>query len=173
MALILIDMDGVVVDLMGEAVARGLFQHPPCKWNFTGCCTPYEQDEIFGQYNIFRDPAPISGAVDGVAKLIDAGHDVRFVSTPWPTNHQSAQHKYEWIEEHFGKPRLLILTHDKTLIPASVLIDDRPNLTGPWTHITYPQAWNASSWHEPTWDDGLAEYVLDYVQIEPEPDPHQ
>lgn len=166
MARILIDMDGVIVDLMGEAVARGLFQHPPCKWDFTGCCTPFEQNEIFGQPGIFRDAPPIAGAINGVQALIAAGHDVRFASTPWPTNHQSAQHKYEWIEQHFGNPRLLTLTHDKTLIPASVLIDDRPDLIGPWTHVTYPQAWNASSWDEPTWDGGLARYVLDFLLLD-------
>ena len=153
---LLIDMDGVIVDLMGEAVARGLFAHPPCRWDFTGCCTHLSQDEVFAG-DIFIMARPISGAVDGVNQLLNDGFDVRFVSTPWLTNHDSAKNKYEWIGDYFGDPRRLTLAHDKTLIPAAALIDDRPGLVGPWVHVEYPQAWNSQ--REPSWDDGLADLI--------------
>lgn len=160
MARILIDMDGVVVDLMGFAVARGLFQHPPCKWDFTGCCTHYSQDEIFTG-DIFAMAGPIRSALHGVRSLVDLGYDVRFVSTPWSTNHRSAADKYEWIEMRGFAPKMLTLTYDKTLIPADVLIDDKPGLVGPWRQITYPQAWNDSDY--PTWTEGLASVVVGII----------
>lgn len=152
---LLVDMDGTIVDLMG-ATGSLVFDHPPCRWHFEGCCTRFSADEVFSG-NIFHRAQPIEGAVDGVRKLM--GHfDVRFVSTPWPTNHASASAKYEWIERHFGDPKLLTLTHDKALIPAVALVDDKPDLVGPWRHITYPQAWNESNF--PTWRDGLAAELI-------------
>jgi hypothetical protein len=159
---ILIDLDGVVVDLMGEAMERGYFDHWPCRWNFPGCCTTMLMDDVFAG-DIFRGALPIKGAVRGVESLIDLGYDVQFVSTPWPTNHDSAADKYGWVEEWFGPSmvRKTTLTHDKTLIPAAALIDDKPDLVGPWQHVEYPQAWNSAI--NPTWADGLASVVVGIV----------
>lgn len=159
-ARILIDLDGVVVDLMGDAVSRGLFDHPPCRWDFTGCCTTRTQNDIFAG-DIFARADPIPGAVPSVQSLINMGYDVQFVSTPWPTNHQSAKNKYEWVETYGFPAKLLTLTHNKALIPADVLIDDRPGLVGPWRQVTYPQAWNDSDY--PTWVEGLASVVVGIV----------
>lgn len=156
---ILVDLDGVVVDLMGEAVKRGLFDHAPCKWNFTGCCTTRSDDDVFGG-DIFATAKPILGAIHAVDALLALGLDVQFLSAPWPTNHQGCAHKYEWVERYFGVAgvKRLTLTHNKALVPGLVLVDDKPNLVGPWQHVTYPQAWNDSDY--PTWNEGLASVVL-------------
>lgn len=158
-ARILIDLDGVVVDLMGEAMDRGYFDHWPCRWNFPGCCTRMLMDDVFAG-DIFATATPIRGAVHAIESLLMLGYDVQFASTPWPSNHQSATDKYAWVEKWFGHDmvRRTTLTHDKTIIPATVLIDDKPDLVGPWRHVTYPQAWNDSDY--PTWADGLASVVV-------------
>lgn len=154
---ILVDLDGTVVDTMGYAVHLGYFDHPPCRWDFTGCCTKFSADALFSCTHVFRYAPPIPFAIEGVRSLMEH-FDVRFVSTPWQTNHASAQAKYEWVDEHFDDPTLLVLAHDKTLIPAAALIDDKPGLVGPWQHIVYPQAWNGS--RVPTWLEGLADVVI-------------
>lgn len=153
---LLIDLDSTVVDLWEEAGARGLLNHRPCKWDFEGCCSPFSADYVFGHENIFRDAKPIVGAIQGVEKLMKR-YDVHFVSTPWPSAHNSAEQKYAWVEYYFDDPKLLTLTHRKDLIPAWALIDDRPLLKGPWIHVEYPQLWNHQS--NPSWTQGLADYI--------------
>jgi len=159
---ILIDLDGVVVDLMAEAINRGLFDHAPCKWDFPGCCTQLSMDRVF-EDDIFATAAPIPGAIHGVESLLLLGYDVQLVSTPWPSNHASAADKYWWVEKWFGSSmvRLTTLTHDKKLIPAAILVDDKPGLVGPWRHVEYPQPWNSQT--EPTWTEGLSSTIVGMV----------
>jgi len=153
---LLIDLDGTIVNLWAVADQRGLMQHLPCRWDVTGCCSPYSQNDIFESPNLFLDAKPYPGAIEGVNDL--TGHfEVHFVSTPWPTAHNSAEQKLHWVEKYFGDPKKLTLTHHKHLIPAWGLIDDKPGLVGPWIHFEYPQAWNSQLL--PTWEEGLADHV--------------
>ena len=158
---LLIDMDGVIVDLMGAAYKAGLFtKHYPCKWTFEGCCTTRTQTEIFNHTDLFEMAQPIGHAIDSV-KQLDRHFDVRIVSAPWHTNWQSAGAKFDWIAQNFGPgwTSRVILTTDKTAIDGVALVDDKPGLQGPWQTITYPQPWNGS--HLPTWRAGLAGQLID------------
>lgn len=40
--------------------------------------------------------------------------------------------QYAWVEKHFGPEFLerIVLTQDKTVVSADLLIDDRPDVTG-------------------------------------------
>jgi hypothetical protein len=40
--------------------------------------------------------------------------------------------QYAWVEKHFGPDFLeqMVLTSDKTVVSADLLIDDRPDITG-------------------------------------------
>lgn len=40
--------------------------------------------------------------------------------------------QYAWVEKHFGPEFLeqIVLTRDKTVVSADLLIDDRPDITG-------------------------------------------
>lgn len=40
--------------------------------------------------------------------------------------------QYAWVEKHFGQEFLeqIVLTRDKTVVSADLLIDDRPDITG-------------------------------------------
>lgn len=42
--------------------------------------------------------------------------------------------QYAWVEKHFGPDFLeqIVLTRDKTVVSADLLIDDRPDITGKW-----------------------------------------
>lgn len=54
--------------------------------------------------------------------------DVTFLSS-LPVHFQ-----YAWVEKHLGPDFLeqIVLTRDKTVISADLLIDDRPDITGKW-----------------------------------------
>lgn len=42
--------------------------------------------------------------------------------------------QYAWVKKHFGSAFLeqIVLTRDKTVVSADLLIDDRPDITGKW-----------------------------------------
>lgn len=42
--------------------------------------------------------------------------------------------QYAWVEKHLGPDFLdqVVLTRDKTVVSADLLIDDRPDITGKW-----------------------------------------
>nr|XP_023395492.1 5'(3')-deoxyribonucleotidase, mitochondrial [Loxodonta africana] len=57
--------------------------------------------------------------------------------------------KYAWVEKHFGPEFLehVVLTRDKTVISADLLIDDRPDITGAeanpsWEHVLFTACHN-------------------------------
>lgn len=56
---------------------------------------------------------------------------------------------YAWVEKHFGPDFLeqIVLTRDKTVVSADLLIDDRPDITGAeshpsWEHILFTSCHN-------------------------------
>ncbi|XP_060219608.1 5'(3')-deoxyribonucleotidase, mitochondrial isoform X5 [Meriones unguiculatus] len=57
--------------------------------------------------------------------------------------------KYAWVEKHLGPDFLeqIVLTRDKTVVSADLLIDDRPDITGAephpsWEHILFTACHN-------------------------------
>ncbi|VTJ62867.1 Hypothetical predicted protein [Marmota monax] len=57
--------------------------------------------------------------------------------------------KYAWVEKHFGPDFLeqIVLTRDKTVVSADILIDDRPDITGAephptWEHVLFTSCHN-------------------------------
>lgn len=120
MAILYIDMDGVVADL--EKNVR-LFAK-------IGKET-YLTDDIFDktcQQNpfIFEHLEPIVGAKESIKKLSER-YEIYFLSTPMWDLPESFKGKRIWLDKHFGKlaHKRLILTHRKDLNKGDYLIDDR------------------------------------------------
>jgi 5'-nucleotidase len=105
---------------------------------------------LLDEAEFYRHLEPLPGAVESFRHLIEAGHDVFIVSTPWRGNHASPAEKTMWVDEHMGDEgvKRLILTHDKTLVHGDVLVDDKPVITGVmrphWTRIMFNQPHNAA-----------------------------
>lgn len=122
MARILIDMDGVLADFIGEAGRLEL--------------TP-DQAEV--REGFFLNLPPVKDSLWAVLELRDLGHDL-YVCTTAPWDNPSAwMEKRLWIENVFGDifNRRLIMTHHKWMIDADILIDDREtkstlNFKGDW-----------------------------------------
>jgi 5'-nucleotidase len=91
---------------------------------------------------------PVPGAIEAARELLELGMDVRICSSPLRQYENCVAEKYQWVERHLGKPwtERLILTRDKTLVQADILVDDRPEITGAvrprWRHILYDAPYN-------------------------------
>ena len=117
--ILLLDMDGVLVDLQRE-INNWVDNHPTIAHIYKG----YE-DKIPG---IFRNPPPIEGAISAVYKLHMSGKYDMFIATaaPWGNPESSSDKRY-WLETHFRdlfKKRMFV-THRKDMLMGDYLIDDR------------------------------------------------
>lgn len=69
---------------------------------------------------------PIKGAIESVREIIQSGkYDVYILSVPLYTSSHCYLEKVEWIKKHLPElSKKIILTQDKGLIRADILIDD-------------------------------------------------
>lgn len=153
---ILIDQDAVIAD-WGAGFDRPLERYGDDAagiprsaeqpvWDLNQDRTPREREiiaEVMTEPGFYGQLDPIPGAHDALHWLVDSGHDVRIVSSPYITNPTCASDKMNWIVEHYGTEWAdrLILTTDKTVVRGDVLIDDKPTITGSahpeWRHIIF------------------------------------
>lgn len=112
--IVYVDMDGVLVDLKSE-----IDKIPNDIRIQLG-------DKIDTYPNLFKNPKPVPGAIEGFKKLSKV-YDVYILSTaPWD-NPEAWTHKREWVERYLGEYgyKRLILSHYKNLLKGEYLIDDR------------------------------------------------
>ncbi len=158
--LILLDMDGVLTDFEHGFFTSwcALFPDlPPIPIeerrshalveNYPPHLTAHVR-QVYTARGFFRNLQPIAGAIDGVHQLLALGHDVRICTAPLTAYTFCVPEKYEWIDHHFGREMVkrMILTQDKTLVKADILVDDKPEILGArtpeWEHILYDQPYN-------------------------------
>ena len=104
---------------------------------------------------------PVAGAKDALAEMEAMGHELFICSSPLSTHDNSVQEKYEWVERNLGAPwvKRIVLTKDKTIVMADLLIDDKPIITGVesapvWEHILYDRPYNREiQKRRMTWDN--------------------
>lgn len=103
--IVLIDMDGVLVEL-----GDGNFKDNKNKIGF------------------FENNKPIKDAINAFKEL-SAKYDCYIVTTPVWSNPNCWMEKRLWVETHLGleAKKRLILTHHKNLIKGDIIIDDTIN----------------------------------------------
>jgi len=105
--------------------------------------------EIMDRPGFYADLEPIEGAIEALHAMVEAGHDVSIVTSPWLTNPTCVQDKYDWVKKYLGAgwEDRVIITKDKTLVDGDILIDDKPEITGKaepkWRHILFDQPYNS------------------------------
>lgn len=113
---VFIDLDGVIVDLLGQL-----------KYEIANSEVVYEDetDLIDESETIFLNAAPIPHAIEAVTEL-EKHFDVYILSTaPWHNIHSWSQ-KRIWVEKNLPSMyKRLILTHHKHQLIGDFLIDDR------------------------------------------------
>ena len=151
--ILLIDMDGVLVDLDYE-INMQFYRNPHLKERYHDA-----PDHIPG---IYRFPPPIEGAIEAVYQLHDSGKYDMFVATAvsWG-NPEGATDKRYWIEKHFGDlfHKKMFITHRKDLLIGDYLVDDRlkngtTEFRGEFLHFGWnyeEQKWNPY----PNWESVL------------------
>lgn len=161
MSMILVDMDGVVVD-WGKAyseeldalgdMAKNLPRHESQKtFNMHEGLTEQEQqlvNDVMDTISYYwMDEIP--GAVDALHSMLDYGHDVMLCTSPWLSNRKCIEDKMYWVTRHLGTEweDRVIITKDKTMVYGDWLIDDKPGITGrvkqpAWTQIIFDQPYN-------------------------------
>ena len=158
---ILIDMDGVLSDFDGEFLKRWRERYPDkvyVPWEER--TTFYVRDqypdelkplvtEIVREPGFFRNMMPIEGGREALTEMDSMGIEVFICTSPLSAYKNCVLEKFEWVEQALGPQwvKRIILTKDKTLVKADILIDDKPEITGVetspgWEHILYDRPYN-------------------------------
>ncbi|MBO0899400.1 hypothetical protein J1G43_05420 [Cellulomonas sp. zg-ZUI22] len=161
--LVLVDMDGVLVDL--EAAFWDAFEtaHPAGPRRTDGDRTVFRIDEqldpqwrdavrsIMAAPGFFGGLRPVPGAVEALDEMLDEGWDVRICTAPLLHNPTCASDKLASLARHFGQrwAERAVITKDKTLVRGDVLIDDKPVVNGDWTpvwkHVVFAATYNQAA----------------------------
>lgn len=140
---ILVDMDGIVADLLTKWLQRYNDDWNDClsvdmidSWDISECVMPRCGHRIFEYIHepgFFADLAPLDGAISAVAHLAQR-HEVKFATAP--AGAHSAQEKLDWIDRHFkgtGLTKLdVFVGYDKHWLDADLIIDDKPKTLELW-----------------------------------------
>lgn len=159
---VLIDMDNTLVDFDSEFARRWALRRPQdglsavlnrehfeLERNFDDDLRDLAVD-IMSQPGFFIKFKPMPGALHAVREMVADGIEVYFCTAPLPLQYETCvAEKFGWVRKHLGEEylRRIIITRDKTLIKGTVLIDDKPKVSGAceapeWKHIVFTQSYN-------------------------------
>ena len=185
---ILIDMDGVFADFVEGFYRLAKFKYPDV---YEALPAPDSLTDFYIE-NSIKDPElkeaskliacdpslfylipPMKDAINGMKKLKEeaAKHNIKiFICTaPHKENKDSYKSKAEWIDSYLGREWLdqLIITRDKSIINAAVLVDDKPDPLGQciptWKHVLFRQSYNESITDKPFMKDWSDESILSLI----------
>lgn len=158
---ILVDMDGVITDFDQEFLQRWKKRHPTEFYIPVEKRTKYYVKdeypdelkplvaEILLESSFFEEMVMVPGANEALQEMEARGFEVFICTSPLSTYGNCVLEKYKWVEKFLGPAWVnkIILTKDKTIIKADILIDDRPEITGvekepSWEHILYDRPYN-------------------------------
>ncbi|KAL2298876.1 hypothetical protein Nmel_014484 [Mimus melanotis] len=123
-----------------EKVSRPKFQLPPHPRY------PVKASKFIPLMNLLREISSLCGGQG----FFHSTKKPLAPSISLPYAHQpSLAFQYAWVEKHFGPEFLeqIVLTRDKTVVSADLLIDDRPDITGAeqnptWEHVLFTACHN-------------------------------
>ncbi len=129
---ILVDLDATVVDIHTPLLATYNREHDDdlaldrvTSWDITAHAKSPAIVDIWARPGFFRDLPALAGAIDAVREL--HLHNEVFIVTAaeHPCNFSD---KVEWLHERmpFISKRQIVFAHEKHLLDADVIIDDKP-----------------------------------------------
>ncbi|XP_019397504.1 PREDICTED: 5'(3')-deoxyribonucleotidase, mitochondrial [Crocodylus porosus] len=162
---VLVDMDGVLADFEGGFLKKFRARYPDTPYITLEDRRGFWVSEQYGRLraelsekaisiweskNFFIELDPLPGAVEAVKQMANMENtDVFICTSPIKMYRYCPYEKYAWVEKHFGQEFLeqIVLTRDKTVVSADLLIDDRPDITGAepnpsWEHILFTACHN-------------------------------
>jgi len=124
----------------------------------------------------------VDGAVEGVNKLVEHGHRIHWITSPWASCFGWADARKKWLEKNFGLKdgyKDLTITGDKSFSDADVFVDDKPSSVRDWlshfsgrkhTGVLYGISHNEREQSEfeyvSNWKNGLADLILSFDDLE-------
>lgn len=161
---ILLDMDGVLVDIEAGFLTEYRRRHPdrPYVERHDRCefWIQHEYSRRFGEEydrltnvifttpGFFRSLPVMPRAQAAVAEMLATGVPLFICTAPVTDNLACATEKMEWLVEHFGKEvsRRTVVAKDKTLVRGAVLVDDNPHVDGAlrpeWEQVLFDAPYN-------------------------------
>jgi len=160
---ILVDIDGVVCDLVGEVLDRlnkkigTKFKHDHItEWNFFHENSQvFTEDElkvvkeIFNQEGLTNEVSLMPGAKEILEELSAKGHEIVWLTAPWKHSKTWCYDRTLWIERNLSHiSKNIVFAWNKEDIPGDILIDDNPEFIEKWrknnTGLTFlfRQPWN-------------------------------
>ncbi|XP_026523237.1 5'(3')-deoxyribonucleotidase, cytosolic type [Notechis scutatus] len=157
---VLVDMDGVLSDFEGGLLRDFVASYPgephvePAQRKGFSAQDQYRRlredlgDKIASVYEspgFFLSLQPIPGAIEAMHEMIQMPNTEVFICTsPIRKYDYCVSEKYIWVAQHLGPKFVerLILTRDKTVVSADLLIDDKDTIKGvepnpSWEHILF------------------------------------
>ncbi|XKH58687.1 hypothetical protein LG293_16695 (plasmid) [Citricoccus nitrophenolicus] len=98
-------------------------------------------ETVMADPELYRDLEFYDGAIEAMLATAEAGYRDVILTTPDVTNPDCAPFKQDQIRKAFGAEwvKRIIMAHDKTLVNAEILVDDKPVISGlhapAWTRI--------------------------------------
>jgi 5'(3')-deoxyribonucleotidase len=144
---ILVDVDGVLADLVGATIAEANFltslDRKPSEqtsWEILNLYSKEHHDRIisetFHKPGFCRQLPVMLGAQAFIRELRTLG-SVYIVTAPWPVAHWMWE-RTEWLMEHFGfapSEIMQVPTGLKPLVRGDVFIDDKPETVVEWENL--------------------------------------
>lgn len=143
---ILVDMDGVLVDLLPTWLR--LYGETTDEWLHPDTITEYGHDQFTSDPEAFwkvlglalHEASPTPGS-SGFNNILD-GYDVHVVTYAHHTAPEAHKTKLTWMERYFPAFDItkVMFTGNKHLVRGDVLIEDRPDNLDAWLKAN-PQGW--------------------------------
>ncbi|XP_074828035.1 5'(3')-deoxyribonucleotidase, cytosolic type isoform X2 [Natator depressus] len=100
---------------------------------------------VYESPGFFLGLEPIPGAIEAMQEMIHMQNTEVFICTSPLTKYEHCiLEKYSWVEKYLGPKFVerLILTRDKTVVSADLLVDDKDTIKGAepkpsWEHILF------------------------------------
>lgn len=157
--LVAFDMDGTLYDWGSRLnqILLGLDPHFPIiadedRKDFNDLMGPGGDPSVLAAAmahpDLYDGLEPYPGAIEAVLATVEAGYPAIILTTPDVSNQACAPAKQAQVRRDFGAAwdKLLIMSHDKTVVNAEILVDDKPEITGlhtpAWTRILPDHSWN-------------------------------
>ena len=167
---IILDLDETVADMLNPLISmhHDKYNSDIIIDDVTGWDLPHDMVEIFTKPGFFLHLPPIPGAIDGVAKLLEWGHDIIIA-----TNHSNidyiAADKVLWVQRNL--PMLstnMMIGARKDVLQGDIIIDDNPDylINSPCPiKICMDRPWNKNiaelEWRTYTYEVGSGNLPVD------------
>ncbi len=145
MARVLMDVDGVLA-VFTEPLLRELQEmnvaglpHPDSigVWDFIGEVLSEVQRKVahtvLERHDFWMRLPVMPGAIEAIAAIRGAGHEVVFVTSPWTSCRGWADARRDWLKRHFDiGSRDLVVTARKDIVVGDTLVDDKEEHVRDW-----------------------------------------